>query len=220
MVAGGSGYITAPSVFFTGGGNQGGGGSGEGGGSGGSGGVGGSSNTGALSPGTLANDAAVGSFAWTNPGNASASDNVYATISVPGTTTTNYLKATNFGFNIPVGATITGVVAEFERKNGAVIQDAADSTIKLVLGGTPSGNNLSAGATWSNSDVYGSIGSSSNLWGLSLTPADINSSNFGVAISAILDQGNNGTTASIDHIRMTVYYNTSSQGGGGGGASP
>ena len=35
-----------------------------------------------LSPGTMADDATVGTVAWTNPNNAKVSDDVYATVSV------------------------------------------------------------------------------------------------------------------------------------------
>lgn len=55
------------------------------------------------SPGTLADDAAVGTVAWSNPSNAASSNDSYATASGAGGTT-HYLKATNFGFAIPAGA--------------------------------------------------------------------------------------------------------------------
>ena len=43
-------------------------------------------DTGAISPGTMADDATVGTVAWTNPDNAKVSDNVYATESIGATT--------------------------------------------------------------------------------------------------------------------------------------
>jgi hypothetical protein len=137
--------------------------------------------TSATSPGTMADDATVGTVAWTNPDNAKVSDNVYATVVLDdsllaaggkliknsvvvgtektfvgltdteqylscgsssdlwGTTWTaedinssdfgvafrladvslvysHRLKATNFGFSIPTGATINGIVVESEAK--------------------------------------------------------------------------------------------------------
>ena len=68
-----------------------------------------------MSPGTVVDSDATGTVAWTNPMNATTSDNVYATISCP-TGISHYLKATNFGFSIPTGATINGIVVEIERK--------------------------------------------------------------------------------------------------------
>lgn len=161
------------------------------------------SSIGPLSPGTMADDATVGTVAWTNPNNAKVSDNVYATADVT-----------------------TG--------------PACDNSIKLVKGGVISGTDLSAGAGYPTSDAYTSFGSSSNLWGLSLVPGDINASNFGVAVSAKKSDGsvithylkatnfgftiptgaiingvvveveryNNALSSigNIDHIRITVYY--------------
>lgn len=62
--------------------------------------------------GTLADDSAVGTITWTTPENADDSDDTYATAAVG---TSHYLKATNYGFNIPTSATITGVRVSIER---------------------------------------------------------------------------------------------------------
>ena len=140
--------------------------------------------TSATSPGTMADDATIGTLAWTNPDNAKVSDNAYAVATMNyrdevseyairivksdgtiGTTNkstgaylggvdtyhsygsssdlwgetwsntdindvdfgmvfafedtylgtiSHYLKATNFGFSIPSGATIDGILAEVE----------------------------------------------------------------------------------------------------------
>lgn len=73
-----------------------------------------SADTGAVSPGTLANDSAAGTNAWTNPSNAASSNNTYATCATDGLT--QYLKATNLGLSIPTLATILGIKLEIERK--------------------------------------------------------------------------------------------------------
>ena len=62
-------------------------------------------DTGFASPGTMANDNAVGTVAWVNPDNAKISNNAYATVN-SAQSTSYYLKATNFGFSIPTGAPI------------------------------------------------------------------------------------------------------------------
>ena len=141
-------------------------------------------DTGATSPGTMADDATVGTKAWSNPDNAKANDDSFASTSYVGEgnpsdneikivkngsigsenkslgegwggyppssyssyganndlwgetwtaedinnanfgivlsikwnpTISHYLKATNFGFSIPSGATIDGIVVEIER---------------------------------------------------------------------------------------------------------
>lgn len=162
------------------------------------------SATAATSGGTFASDSTVGTIAITNPSNASASDNSYATAILLLNEITQYLKVTNFGFTIPIHSTIDGILVEIER-NSTILNSVTDSTIKLVL---PSGlfgsTNKSAGATWPNADAYASFGGSSDLWGETLTPIDVNDKNFGIAISgaATLLAG----TAQIDHVRVTISY--------------
>jgi hypothetical protein len=57
-------------------------------------------SSGPNNPGTVANDAGVGTVAWDNVTNVISSDNSYASIASTDTTpvTTQYIKATNFGF--------------------------------------------------------------------------------------------------------------------------
>ncbi|MBC7856903.1 MAG: hypothetical protein IAF94_26025 [Pirellulaceae bacterium] len=153
-------------------------------------------------PGTLANDASIGFSSWTNTGNAAASDNSYSTNNVGPTFQTNYLKATNFGFSIPAGATIDGIVVEIERKeSGANI--ARDNRVRIVKGGTIGSTDKASGTEWPTSDAYATYGSSSDLWGATWTASDINASNFGVVLSVL---GLGTGTASVDHFRITVYY--------------
>ncbi len=48
---------------------------------------------------------------WTNPGGITADDTSYATVGVSSWSgsTSEYLQGTNYGFNIPAGATIDGI---------------------------------------------------------------------------------------------------------------
>lgn len=170
------------------------------------------SDSGALSPGTMADDATVGTVAWTNPNNAKVSDNVYATAAVAFLSVSHYLKATNFGFSIPVGATINGILVEVERKGFDDIDFVRDNAIKIVKGGTIGATDKSSLDNWPVSDAYKSYGSSSDLWGETWTPAQINASDFGFVVS-VKDVSGESPGASVDHIRITVYY-TAAAGGG------
>ncbi len=159
------------------------------------------------SAGTGADDGHIGSLTWSNPGNITSSDNTYATC--PGdsisATQSHYLVATNFGFSIPAGATIDGIVVEWERYDGNVPGEAvADNSVMIAQGGLiGTGSNLSTGALWATSDQYDSFGSSTELWGLSWTVADINASDFGASLAPDV---NAFAVASVDHCRITVYY--------------
>lgn len=170
-------------------------------------------------PGTMANDSAVGSHTWSTPNNSKVSDNTYTTSSASFAADTNYLKATNFGFAIPSGATINGVSVSFERKKVVGAPNSVlDSVVKLVKGGTVSGTNKSAGATWNNTEGTVTFGGAADLWGLTLTDTDVNASTFGVVLSATMAAitGKSACVAYVDFISITIDYTA---GGGGGGLS-
>ncbi|MBA7565729.1 hypothetical protein ES708_07414 [subsurface metagenome] len=161
--------------------------------------------TAALYPGTVTTTAAApyNGIDWLTPANVGADDTAYAEITDKNFDSGIYsyrLDATNFGFTIPDGATIDGIVVEFER-SGAKTDDAL---VQLIVGGIPSGNNNSVGATWPVGDTIVTFGSSTDLWGLTLTAADIMAITFGVAVAAI---GNsNNAIPQIDFLRITVHY--------------
>lgn len=117
-------------------------------------------------------------------------------------TASQYLKATNFGFTIPGGSVIEGIVVEIERK-GSVANQSEDNRVRIVKAGAIGATDKASAADWPTSDAYASYGLFNDLWGETWTAAEINASDFGVAISAYaLANG----TSSIDHIRITVYY--------------
>jgi hypothetical protein len=153
-------------------------------------------------PGTAADDSAAGSVAWTSIANITATDFAVANaaLNVPGDIS-HYAKATNFGFAIPGTATITGVLVEVVRTASGL--GVYDKTVKLVKGGVVSGNNNGALAQeWSTFTTVG-YGSSSDLWGLTLTPADVNGATFGVVVSAT---STTPASARLDSVKITVYY--------------
>lgn len=168
------------------------------------------------SPGTMADDSAVGTISWTNPNNAKVSDNVYATVVTNLSKTTHYLKATNFGFSIPSGATINGILVEIERKKTASgAQTCKDSEVKIVKAdGTIGSTNKGLTSTdYPTSDTYQSYGSSSDLWDEIWDDTKINDIDFGVVLSSIfIGDGDSAATPLVDHIRITVYYTETASG--------
>lgn len=167
------------------------------------------------SPGTTANDAAIGTLAWGTTSNAVSSDDSYAERLLSSFAASQYLKVTNFGFSIPSGATIDGILVEIELKTDSGSFYIQDNSVKIVKGGTISGTDKKrAGSSyWTPSEAVISFGGATDLWGVSWTDSDINSSGFGVGISARIDTGKASSTAQIDHIRITVYYTAGSGGG-------
>ena len=160
------------------------------------------------SGGTFVNDVSFGVVAWVNSGNATPSDDNYGISFGVSTSYSNYLKATNFGFAVPAGSTIDGIEVTVERSTvlGILGNDVGTASIRLVQSDVISGNDLNdIGTAWTTADAIATYGSSTNLWGLGWTDADINSVNFGVAIAA---GGTFALTADarIDDIQIKVYY--------------
>ena len=182
------------------------------------------SSSGPNSPGTLdasSSAAGGGSSLWSNASNAGASDNSYATCSQSSASIGSFdLKATNFGFSIPGGSTINGIVVEVERKSSVDSGSnfTRDKLVKLIKGGSVSGTDKADTSTHHpTADAYATYGGVADLWGLTLTDSDVNASNFGVCW--VSQNGpsvppKSGRMVSVDHIRITVYYTA-----GGGGSS-
>ncbi len=159
---------------------------------------------GPLGPGTGADAVGIGLVAWTNPGNVTAEDGVFATSAITSAGGTHWLKATNFGFSIPGGATINGITVEWKRK-ASVLFEITDAASRIVQGGTIGSTDEAAGGNWGTTLAYQTYGSGSDLWGLSWTAADINSSGFGAALAA-QNSVPGAATCSVDYCRITVAY--------------
>ncbi|HEX5455988.1 MAG TPA: hypothetical protein VFW77_01340 [Candidatus Saccharimonadales bacterium] len=165
-------------------------------------------------PTSATNDTGTGSAAWTNPGNVLSSDNSRATVSLSNGGTSNYTKATGFGFSIPSGSTINGITVGVERSeaNTNGNNTCLDNAIRIVKSGTIGSTDKSNATTWPTTDTYVNYGGSSDLWGQTWTYSDVNASNFGFAISAKNNRSGGPPSASetcqVDHIRITVDYTT------------
>jgi hypothetical protein len=176
-----------------------------------------------LSCGTCANDTGVGTLSWASDDDAgalvgnevSSNNDVYAGVQLGSITTTYYLKCTNFGFtssDIPSGATINGFEIEV-RQFRASIPTVTSTEVKLVKGGTVSGNDFGASVDWDTTETAVVYGSSTQLGGLSWTQSDVTSSNFGCAISVTSSSTRTVSTIRsvlIDQVQIRVYYTSNS----------
>ncbi len=152
------------------------------------------------------NDASIGSMAWTNPTNVISSDNLYATNDLTGVATSNYLVISSFGFSIPNGTVITGIVVEIEKRAQTPGTTIQDESVRLLKGGVISGSDKASVSDWPTAvDMLIPYGGPTDLWGQTWTATDINSG-IGVAIAADKASGAGTTTAYVDSARITVYY--------------
>lgn len=162
---------------------------------------------GPLYPATAANDSSVGTTGWTFPNNARTENNVGAYI-LNVSSQSQYLVTSNFGFSIPIGATIDGIYVEIRNKGdyiggGTVTENSV--VIRKSNGTFGSTNKAYSGGYIDDVYAYKNYGGPSDLWGETWAPADINNSNFGIALSATA----NLAEANIDVMRITVYYTPS-----------
>jgi hypothetical protein len=161
-----------------------------------------------LSGGTFANFPIGGSKqSWVNVANVATSNNIYATF---GNLTggvggyTDYLLVTNFGFSIPPSATITGIQVDVERSDPNL--NTGDFHIQIVKNGII-GTDKSTSLAYPAADATQSYGNATDLWGTTWTVAQINATNFGVAIAAQRIATGGATAGRVDHVQITVTYN-------------
>ncbi|MCR4339413.1 MAG: glycine-rich protein [Gemmatimonadaceae bacterium] len=86
--------------------------------------------------------------------------------------------------------------------------DVVDNVVRLVRGGTVVGDDKAAATQWPSVDTYKTYGGATDMWGTTLTPAQVNAADFGVVLSATVTTG----TAEVDHVRMTIHYTAQGSG--------
>jgi len=163
---------------------------------------------GPLYPTTAVEDNSFGANTWsgTTETNVTADDGTYALGNGPGAPTV-YIKATGFGFTIPPNSTILGISVEVEKREAAADQNSVDGSVRLYRNNALVGTDKADTVTeWPLVDTIFTYGSSTDLWGTSWTPGDINASDFGVAFSGQSTAG--GSFILVDFIRVTVTYST------------
>ena len=178
-------------------------------------------DTGWVIVGTGANVARTGSAkSWNFPGQWTANDGLFAeTGSMFGPSDySDYLKGTNLGLSVPSGDTIDGIQVQVEtngRSGGTHIFDIIQLVDDL---GNIVGTNQAGSRTWSDTgtvDTFPSSGDTTNLWGASWTPTQVNDVDFGVVVSA-KQTANPGTSGlRTDYAAIKVFHSA----GGGGGAT-
>jgi hypothetical protein len=142
------------------------------------------------------------------------------------------MNLSNFGFNIPSTATIVGVTSQITYStmvSGSTWTALPrDTTILLLKSGVEVGTNHAIGILGSStltsppSGRYKTYGTPTDLWGTTLTPGDVNSTEFGMAIymahypyksevSAVILNNTLSLTPNPTPS-MTIYYLVSSTG--------
>lgn len=139
----------------------------------------------------------------TNPNNVFAQDGAYANFTSVNSTEING----GYGFSIPSNATITGIiVTAWVKYTGSGINHDFNVQLSTNNGSTfGAQRNIPSGSITQSAQQF-TLGSSTDLWGMILTPALINSSNF---VSEMSLGSLSVTSVDVDSIQISVCYNTS-----------
>jgi hypothetical protein len=158
--------------------------------------------------GTGSNVDGPGTISWSNPGNITTAGTPYATAALSTSATSEYLQGTNYGFSIPTNATIDGIQVTIRRQSSSCGggNSINDITVRLIKGGTITGDNKATTTDWPTSLGTATYGGAADLWATTWTPADINASNFGVALSAVNQSSYSSRTATVDYMQISVTY--------------
>lgn len=166
-------------------------------------------------PSTVVNNSGLGGSPWINPSNAITEDDTSSTVDfeLDAGGASQLLLASDFGFSIPSGSTIDGILAEWKASRtdlfGGLIGNYVQTLCKAgVCDKNPVGGYEVSDLT--TTLVFYSIGGATNLWGTTWTVTDINASDFGVYVRVVDGSDPQGETANVDVIRLTVYYTEAS----------
>lgn len=124
-------------------------------------------STGYKAAGTVVNDTTVGTIAWSNPSNATTSNDTSADAVLSGTQDLN-------------------------------VDDESD---RLVIENVISGNDKASSLNWAVTDTERTYGSTTDTWGLTITSSNVNSSTFGCAVAAQIDNGG----AASNYLKATNF---------------
>lgn len=153
------------------------------------------------SAGTHADDGAVGTLTWSNPGNAAASDNSYSTVSGGAGAVSHYHKSTNFGFTaIGDSDLLTELKLRIERKksSGGNVQD---NRVRLIFGGVIQSTEYAVATNYPSSDAYAEYTITTGL----PTVAQLKNSGFGIAFSC-KDTSGFSFGVDLDHTEAVATY--------------
>lgn len=156
------------------------------------------------------------STVWSDPTNIQVDDDQVATSDLAngglGGVYTEFLRAYNFGFTIPLDATIDGIIVHVKKIDYSGIGGyVKDKSVRLRKGAIVTGdNNADTVSIWAAEMTTVDYGSASSLWSVSggLLPSDVNDATFSAVFSAQSSAGGGAIegVAGVDYISISCYY--------------
>lgn len=150
---------------------------------------------------------------WTNPANIGADDGSEAQITAATYDSPDIsyrLKGQNFGFALPAGSSIDGILVEIDRRS-IVSGSGKDYRVQLLdETGALVGDNKASATVWPTTSTIASYGGATDKWNwTTVNEAKIEDVDFGVALSCQAQIAN--ADIGVDFIRVTIYYSPPAQ---------
>jgi len=171
----------------------------------------------AHSPAAGSNDASIGNVAWNNTTAIFATDwdgdplynhgVAFVSAMIQGETS-NYLVASGFGFALPPAAVVKGVTVTVNRRASSP-DGLVDQAVRLVTTAGIGTTDRALGSFWAASAELSTYGGPTDTWGGGLTPAIVNSPDFGVALSARYTPTAGNSWAYVDQVTVAIAYTVS-----------
>jgi len=143
---------------------------------------------------------------WSDKEEIEHDDDVYATVVLAEGEFSEYLKAQDFDFDIPSGATVERIIVEIEKKSSG--GNTEDEEVQMIDSDNSFCDDNPDTGTWPNNPssqlryFYGDESDwASGCYG---TATEMNHADVGVGFK--VEQGIGENTISVDQIKMTIYY--------------
>lgn len=153
---------------------------------------------------------------WNPAQDAQIEDGSSATLSKPsgsssGTKLSRFLKCSDIASKIPNSSTVDGIFVRkkrFKYNSDPFSLNVYDESILIDASGTISNNKADTGTNWPLTLTFKEYGSSTDKWGLILSPTVVNDPNFSVKIAINYDTNHPASIgiAGIDFVEITIYY--------------
>jgi large repetitive protein len=157
-----------------------------------------------------------GTAPWANPLNARSPDGLLLastelTLSPANHFASEYLRCTDYDLSgLPAGATITGIEVLVRRQEaGPTLNVAREASLRLLKSSTPTGTDQAQAAGQPFIPIpltERTYGGPTNLWGTTWTPAELQSSGFGVVYAARRSGSTSPASVRVDALRLRVTY--------------
>jgi hypothetical protein len=154
---------------------------------------------------TTVNVVTIGDASWADLPNMLIEDNLgAASAMIPAAATSDTVALTGFGFDIPVGAVIKGVVVAINGNDDGLDAVEGEYQVTLTTNGT-TGSGGTKSAYIPAVRTIRSIGGETDLWSGSITAADVTDGNFGLLLACTNTSGYSNEP-NVYWVKMTIYY--------------